>query len=211
MRLYYASGASSLAPHILLEESGLAYVTEKVNLDNKTSANGDYTLVNPKSYVPALETDDGQILTECSVILEYIAIHSLKDGLIGRYNEKIYWDQRMWLNYIATELHKNFISPFRKGNWLPNTSDSKKFVFNRIYPRLKLIDNHLKNTNWLVENKFSLADPYLFVMTNWMRRLNYEFLDFPNLEKFDNRMRSRPTVKSILTFEGKPHSLTEWQ
>lgn len=209
LQLFFASGASSMAPHILLEESGLSYVTHKVDLVSKTWKEGNYNKVNPKSYVPTLILDDGTILTECAVILEYVA-NKAESPLIEKYNSTKYWEQRTWLNYIATELHKNFISPYRTGNWLPNTMESKKLVYQRIYPRLKFIEDYLATGHhWLVGNKLSAADPYLFVMTNWMRRLEFGLYDFPELTKFDNRMRQRPAVKKVLEQEGKPHSLTD--
>ncbi|MCI1633947.1 glutathione binding-like protein [Liquorilactobacillus nagelii] len=209
MQLFYASGASSLAPHILLEESGLDYVAEKVNLDVKTWSKGDYNAINPKSYVPSLKIENGKVLSECAVILEYIAFQVPDKQLIGQYDSALYWEQRIWLNYIATELHKNFISPFRKGNWLPNTVESKELIYNRVLPRLKYVDEVLKGRNYLVDNHFSAPDAYLFVMTNWLTRLKYGFDQLENLNKFDNNMRKRNTVQAVLKQEGRPHSLQD--
>lgn len=209
MKLFYASGASSLAVHILLEESGLKYGLEKVNLDMKTWNNGDYNLINSKSYVPALELDNGEILTECAVVLEYIAHKVPAQNLIGEYGSTTYWQQRTWLNYIATELHKNFISPFRKGNWLPNTIESKELVYKRVFPRLKFVDTQLGQQEYLVNSHFSVPDTYLFVMTNWLYRLEYEFNGLGNLQRFDTTMRKRLAVQDVLQQEGKPHSLQD--
>ena len=206
MKLYYASGASSLATHILLVESGLTFSLEKVNLDTKQFEGGDYKLLNPKAYVPALETENG-LLTECAVILEYIANQATDKTFISKYNTQDFWKQKMWLNYIATECHKNFISPFRTGNWLPNTKESKALVYQRVFPRLKLINDQLAEQNFLINNQFSLVDPYLFVMTNWIRRLDFGFLNLENLERFDLAMRERHAVRQVLEKEGKPHSL----
>lgn len=209
MKLFYASGASSLAVHILLEESSLKYGLEKVNLDTKTWNNSDYNLINSKSYVPALELDNGEILTECAVILEYVAHKVPAQNLIGEYGSTTYWQQRTWLNYIATELHKNFISPFRAGNWLPNTAESKELVYKRVFPRLKFIDKQLGQQEYLVNNRFSVPDTYLFVMANWLQRLEYGFDDLENLQRFDTNMRKRFAVQNVLQQEGKPHSLQE--
>ena len=207
MQLFYASGASSLAPHILLEESGLDYTVEKVNLDTKVWSDGNYEEINAKSYVPALKLEDGVVLTECAVILEYIATQSPIKGLIDKYESKNYWQQRIWLNYIATELHKNFISPFRKGNWLPNTTESKQFVYERVFPRLKYINDRLNNKDYLLNGQFSAPDAYLFVITNWITRLEYGFDGLENLKRFDDNMRKRDSVIKVLQQEGKPHSL----
>lgn len=207
MKLFYASGASSLAPHILLEEIGCDYQLEQVNLDTKTWAGGDYRLINPQSYVPTLETADGYFLTECAVILEYLGLLVPTKNLLAIYDSGDYWQQRMYLNYIATELHKNFISPFRKGNWLPNTKDSRELVYSRVAPRLQALDQVLLTQNYLVNNQFSAPDAYLFVMTNWLRRLAFGFKNIAGLEKFDQQMRKRPAVQRALTQEGPPHSL----
>ncbi|KRL00813.1 hypothetical protein FC81_GL001646 [Liquorilactobacillus capillatus DSM 19910] len=209
MKLFYAAGASSLAPHILLEESGMHYTLERVNLDTKIWKGGEYRQVNPKNYVPALAITDSYILTECAVILEYIGKQVADRNLIAIYGGETYWKQRIWLNYIATELHKNFISPFRKGNWLPNTADSKSFVYKRALPRLKFVDNALKQQDYLVNNEFSAPDAYLFVITNWIKRLGYNFDDFKNLQSFDASMRARPAVQRVLQQEGRPHSLQD--
>jgi len=209
LTLFYASGASPMAPHILLEELELPYQLEKVNLDAKTWSQGNYKALNSKSYVPALKVNDHPLMTECAVILEFIGLQSPKSNLPA-YNTQKYWEQRTWLNYIATELHKNFISPFRKGNWLPNTVDSKKLVLSRVRPRLEFIEHHLANQGpYLMGEQLFIADPYLFVMTNWMKRLDYSFDDLPNLQKFDETMRARPAVQRVLKQEGAPHALTE--
>lgn len=125
LKLFYASGSSAMAPHILLTDMGLKFELEKVNLDQKHWHGGDYHAVTPKSYVPALAIAPQQYLTECAVILEYIALQG-DQREVSDYGSLAYWQERMWLNYLATELHKNFISPFRSGNWLPNTVESKK-------------------------------------------------------------------------------------
>ncbi|WP_143461285.1 glutathione binding-like protein [Levilactobacillus enshiensis] len=207
LTLFYAAGASPMAPHILLEELGLPYHLEKVNLDDKTWTQGDYNQVTPKSYVPALKVDDHPLLTECAVILEFIGTQS---PLMPAYATPAYWEQRVWLNYIATELHKNFISPFRQGNWLPNTAESKQLVWTRVQPRLVFVEHQLAaNGPYLLGDNFSVADPYLFVITNWMQRLDYSFADFPQLKAFDTRMRQRPAVQRVFRQEGQPHSLVD--
>lgn len=204
--LFYASGASSLSVHILLEKSRLPYTVIPVNLDTHTTGLGDYDQLNPKNYVPALQTDSGHFMTECAVILEYIS-HQSPLPLMADYATEQYWQQRMWLNYIATELHKNFISPFRKGNWLPNTPESQDLVRSRVFPRLAYLEKALADQSFLVDNQFSAPDAYLFVMTNWCRRLDFSLAEFPNLNRFDQHMRQDPAVQSVLKQEGKPHSL----
>ena len=207
LNLFYASGTSAMAPHILLQDSGLDFTTAKVNLDRKTWAQGDYNQISEKSYVPTLQIGPDTYLSECAVILEYIS--TLADHRYTfQYATPAYWQERIWLNYIATELHKNFISPFRHGNWLPNTADSKQLVWTRVQPRLQYVEEHFTGP-WLLGSRFTAADPYLFVMTNWLQRLAYPLTSFPQLTAFDQRMRDRPSVQEVLQVEGKPHSLTE--
>jgi len=209
LTLFYAAGASSLAPHILLEERHLDYRLAKVNLDDKTWAQGNYNVLNPKSYVPALQMGNQPLMTECAVILEFLDNQSLDDSR-PRYDTPDYWALRTLLNYIATELHKNFISPFRQGNWLPNTPASKDLVWSRVAPRLAWIDQQLATTGpYLLGERFSIADAYLFVMTNWMHRLAFPFDNLPHLHQFDALMRDRPAVKRVLKQEGRPHALTD--
>lgn len=206
--LYYAAGASSLSAHILLAKSHLPYRLEKVNLDTHTTDSVSYLDINPKQYVPALQLESGTILTECAVILEYIGLNS-SPTLIPSYNSPKYWQARVWLNYIATELHKNFISPFRTGNWLPNTDDSRQLIWQRVYPRLNYVNQQLASRSYLLGQQFTAPDAYLFVMTNWLQRLHLPLNRFPNMQKFDQQLRSDPTVQSVLTLEGAPHSLQE--
>lgn len=150
--------------------------------------------------MPALAIAPQQYLTECAVILEYIALQG-DQREVSDYGSLAYWQERMWLNYLATELHKNFISPFRSGNWLPNTVESKKLVWQRVQPRLAYVEERLQGP-WLMGNQFSLVDPYLFVMTNWMRRLAFPFDQLPRLAAFDARIRQRPSVQEVLRVEG---------
>ncbi|GHP13296.1 glutathione S-transferase [Lentilactobacillus fungorum] len=206
LNLFYASGTSAMAPHILLQDSGLPFTVEKVNLDKKTWAAGNYNQINENSYVPTLQISSTTYLTECAVILEYISEQADQRYSFDHHTAE-YWQLRSWANYIATELHKNFISPFRKGNWLPNTAESKQLVWQRVRPRLQFVETHLV-TPWLMGSQFTFADPYLFVMTNWMKRLGYSFDQLPKLAQFDINMRQLPSVAHVLQIEGAPHSLT---
>ncbi len=152
LKLFYASGTSAMAPHILLTDAGLNFELEKVNLDQKTWRGGDYDQINAKSYVPTLQIAPEQYLTECAVILEYIDFQARQNDS-SNYATDEYWQERVWLNYIATELHKNFISPFRKGNWLPNTDDSKRLVWQRVAPRLAYVEARFQGP-WLMGSIF---------------------------------------------------------
>ena len=102
---------------------------------------------------------------------------------------------------------KTLFRLFRKGNWLPNTDDSKRLVWQRVAPRLAYVEARFQGP-WLMGQHFSMTDPYLFVMTNWMHRLDFSFDHLPKLKAFDERMRQRPSVQEVLRVEGKPHSVT---
>src|SRR5512147_2270298 len=163
MKLYYSTGACSLAPHIALEELGLPYTAKRVDLKSHTLADGaDYYAINPKGYVPVLELDDGTRLTEAAVILQYIADRkpgSLAPafGGIDRYR------LMEWLNFIATEVHKQF-GPL----WYPTTPDATKEAQRaKLATRFDYVAKALAGKSYLTGETFTIADAYLFTMLNW--------------------------------------------
>jgi len=199
MKLYYAPGACSLSPHIALRESELDF--ELVKTDNKTKKlqdGGDYWAVNPKGYVPCLELDTGERLTEGPVIVQYIAdqVPSKKlapaAGTLPRYR------LQEWLNYITSELHKGY-SPL----FAPTTpEDYKPIARDRLALRYELIEATLEKQPYLLPSGFSVADPYLFAVTNWAGRVQLNLDRFKALRAFQGRMRERPAVLAALKAEG---------
>ncbi len=199
MKLYYAPGACSLSPHIALLEAGLPYDLVKVDLRAKKLENGDdYLQVNPKGQVPALGLDNGEVVTEGVVIIQMIADQARDKQLApGRDTAERYKLQE-WLNFITTELHKNFSPLFQPA--IPD--EVKTFFRDRLMSKFKYIDSQLAGRDYLMGNQFTVADGYLFVMLAWADRLNLDVSGLSNLTAYKARVAARPKVKEALTKEG---------
>ena len=199
MKLYYAPGACSLSPHIALLEAGLPYDLVKVDLRAKELENGeDYLKVNPKGQVPALGLDNGEVVTEGPVIIQMIADQAKDKQLApGRDSAERYRLQE-WLNFITTELHKNFSPLFQPA--IPD--EVKTFFRDRLMAKFKYIDSQLAGRDYLMGKEFTVADGYLFVMLAWAERLNVDVSSLPNLTAYKARVAARPKVKEALTKEG---------
>lgn len=199
MKLFLKAGACSLSPHIVLEESGLRYETESVDLKTKVTANGaDYWAINPKGYVPALLLDSGELLTEGPAIVQYLADQvpdkklAPANGTIERYR------LQGWLTFIGTELHRSF-SPF----FNPTASDDwKAAAMSNLERRLSYTDQQLAGKSYLMGENFSVADAYLFTMLNWTKPIQLDLAKWPNLTAFQTRVAARPGVQAALKSEG---------
>lgn len=199
MQLYYSPGACSLASHIALAEAGAKFDIVKVNLKDKVTETGkDYKAINPKGYVPALQLDGGEVVTENTAILGYIGEldptgHLLpKTGTIG--NLRV----REWLGYISSELHKQF-SPL----FYPSTPEATiQFQRELLARRLAYVDQALNGKSYLTGEDFTVADSYLFTVLNWTGRLQIDLTPWPNLLAFMKRVKARPAVQSALGAEG---------
>jgi glutathione S-transferase len=197
MKLYYAPGACSLAPHIALSESGVPYTTERVDLRTHTYGNGaDFYRVNPKGYVPVLELDDGERLTEVAVILQYIA--DRKPGTLAPAFGSIERYRTMeWLNFIATEIHKG-LAPL----WKPTTpEDYKPVVLEAVGKRFDFVSQALGDKPYLTGDRFTIADAYLYTIANWHRFLKFNVARWPAIERFLARVAERPAVHAVLVAE----------
>ena len=199
MKLYFAPGGCSLSPHIVLREAGLTFDLESVDLKAKKLKNGaDYYQVNPKGQVPLLALEDGEMLTEGPAIVQYIADKAPASGLIPPAGSKERYRAQEWLNFISSELHKNFSPLFR-----PNTPDGyKPIAKENLANRFAYVDKHLSNRPYLVGDKFTVADAYLFTILNWTKFQSIDLAPWPNLLKFMARVGERPTVKDALRAEG---------
>lgn len=211
MILYYAAGASSLAPHILLRQANLTFSLEKVDLMTKSWSGGDYNEINPKSYVPALKLEDGDVLTECAVILQYIADLKPEQRLLPALPLRARYHALEWLNFIATEIHKNFITPERHAgvaaNFLSKTAAGQQASRVLVSPRLAYVDRALGGRNYLMGDSFTAPDAYLFVMLTWAQRLELDLSQWRNLSDYFERIAAMPSVCEARTIEGPPHSL----
>jgi glutathione S-transferase len=199
MKLYYAPGACSLSPHIALHEAGLAHELVKVDLRaKKTEAGADYTQINPKGQVPALELDNGELVTEGPVILQMIADKVADKHLAPAAGSNERYRLQEWLNFITTELHKNFSPLFQPV--IPD--DVKTFFKDRLMGKFKYVDSKLAGQDYLMGKAFSVADGYLFVMLAWAERMNFDLSGLPNLVAYKARIAARPNVQAALKMEG---------
>lgn len=198
MRLYYSPGACSLSPHIALLESGLPYDLVKVDLRAKKLENGDdYLKVNPKGQVPALQLDSGEVITEGPVIVQIIADKAGK-GLAPARDSAERYKLLEWLNFVTTELHKNFGPMFAPAL----SDDAKAFFKDRVMGKFKYIDSQLAGRDYLMGKQFTVVDGYLFTILTWAERMKFDLSDMPNLLAYKARVAARPKVQEALTKEG---------
>ena len=198
MKLYYAPGACSQAPHILLHEIGLDHDAARVDLKAKRLEDGsDYLLVNPKDAVPALQLDSGEVLTENAVILQYLGDRTNWPEVLPPMGDFRRYRVLEMVNFITTELHKRFGFLFNRDA----TDEFKQFVIRDLSDKLDYIDGRLGSGPFLFGDQLTLPDPYLFVITGWADK--FMGLDkWPNLAAFRERMMQRPAVRHVLKFEG---------
>ena len=199
MKLYYAPGACSLAPHIAAREAGLPVELEKVDLRQKKTAGGeDFSAINPKGYVPALRLDDGSVLTEAAAILQYVGDRAPASGLLPAPGSPERYRVIEWLTFISSEIHKNY-GPL----WYPKASDAEKQAAReRLALRYPIVEKALAKGEYLGGTRLSLADIYLFVVTNWAGMTNVDLAAFPKLQAFQKKMAERPKVQEALKAEG---------
>ncbi|HXJ10233.1 MAG TPA: glutathione transferase GstA [Burkholderiales bacterium] len=199
MKLYYAPGACSLSPHIVLRELGLPVELKKVNNKDKTiDGGGDYRKVNARGYVPALELDNGQVLTEGPAIVQYLADQKPESGLAPKAGSMERYRLMEWLNFLTSEVHKQF-SPLFK----PNTpEDYKPVARENIAGRFDWIEQQLAGKDYLTGKAFSVADAYLFVLLGWTKFTGIDLARWPNLQAFHARVGARPKVQEALRAEG---------
>ena len=199
MKLYYSPGACSLSPHIALLEAGLPYDLVKVDLRAKKLENGDdFLKVNPKGQVPALALDSGELITEGPVIVQMIADKAAGMNLAPARDSAERYKLLEWLNFITTELHKNFGPMFSP----VLTDEAKAFFKDRVMGKFKYIDSQLTGRDHLMGSHFTVADGYLFTMLSWADRLKFDLSAMPNLLAYKARVAARPKVQEALTKEG---------
>ncbi|MBK7462712.1 MAG: glutathione transferase GstA [Betaproteobacteria bacterium] len=199
MKLYYAPGACPLSPHIVLCELGLPHELEKVDLaTHLTASEGDFLAINPKGYVPALRLDDGQLLTEGPAIVQYLADLKPEVGLLPPPATLARARVQEWLTFIGTELHKNFSPLFN-----PQASaDWKAAARANLERRFDFVEKALSGRDYLMGEKFCVADAYLFTVVNWTRFLQIDLTPWPTLAAYHQRVMARPAVQEALRAEG---------
>ncbi|PLR41612.1 glutathione transferase GstA [Chimaeribacter californicus] len=199
MKLYYKPGACSLSPHIVLREAGLDFSIEKVDLAAKKTEHGaDFLAVNPKGQVPVLQLDDGSILTEGAVIVQYLADQKPDRQLLPEAGTPARYHALEWLNYVATELHKGFSPLFN-----PRFPDEAKAVAREMLEKkFAFLNDQLAGKEYLLGNRFSVVDAYLFTVMGWAKALKFDLSALPHLSAFVERMAARPAVDAALAAEG---------
>ena len=198
-KLYYVPGACSLCPHIILYESGLSFEIEKINpRDKKTSSGEDYNTINPKSYVPALLLADGQVLTEVTAIVQYLADQAPNKKLAPANGTMERYRLQEWLNYIATEIHKGFGPLFNKNQ----PEDVKAAGKERLAMRIGFAAQSLDGKDYLLGNIFTVADAYLFTALRWAQYVGLDLSSWPALKDYMDRITARPSVQTAMQAEG---------
>jgi glutathione S-transferase len=199
MKLYYSPGACSLSPHIVAREAGIELELVRVDLATKKTANGgDFLSINPKGYVPALQLDDGAVITEGPAIVQYLADQkpgsqlAPPNGTLPRYH------LQSVLTYINSELHKTFSPLFNPAT----TADVRAERQAYLQKRFDYIDKQLQGKTYLTGEQFTAADAYLFTVANWAGMVKLDLSAFTNLAAFQQRVAARPAVKAAMTAEG---------
>ena len=199
MKLYYSPGACSLSPHIVLQETGLPFEAVLASTKTKKLQDGtDYYTINSKGYVPTLELDDGTRLTEGPAIVQYLADQVPDKKLAPPSGTMPRYRLQEWLNFITSELHKGIGGLFNPA--MPE--EAKALMREKATSRLKWVDEQLEGRDYTMGNAFSVADAYLFVVTNWTGHLGIDISSMKNLGAFMDRMRARPAVQAALKAEG---------
>lgn len=200
MKLYYAPGACSLSVHIVLAESGLKYEAEAVDIrsvPHKTAHGQLLTDISKKGYVPILVLDDGSVLTEGAVIVQYIADQVPLKNLAPANGTMARYHMQEWLNFIASEIHKGF-GPL----WFAASSEeTKKMALERLEKRFTLLEQQLADQDYLMGD-FCVVDAYLFTCLNWTAHLKVSLKAYPKLQKYLERVAARDLVQQVLKVEG---------
>jgi glutathione S-transferase len=191
MKLFIKPGACSLSPHIVSREAGVKL--EVIKADTKSP---EFQKLNPKGYVPVLQLDDGQVLTEGAVIVQYLADQkpeaklAPKSGTLERYR------LQEWLNYVATELHKGFSPLFRKP-----TPEAKQQILETLAKKFAFVSQHLKTNAFLLGERFTVADAYLFTILTWAKGQAIDLAQWPALKAWFDKVGARPAVMDTLQAE----------
>lgn len=200
MKLYYSPAACSLSPHIVLIESGLPFELEKVNLHetpHRTESGVAFASINPKGYVPALQLDDGDVLTEGVAIVQYLADQvpgkclAPANGTLARYH------LQEWLNFIATEIHKGFGPLWNAAN----SPEVKDAAWAKLAGRIDWLVAQLGDRDYLLGD-FCVADAYVFTCLRWSNYLERSLEGWPKLTAYLARVEARPAVQRAMKEEG---------
>ena len=201
MKLYYKAGACSMASHIILNELDLTFDLESVDTEKGITSNGiQFNSINPNGYVPALELDDKDVLTENSAVLQYLGDLKAERKLTPQDDRLELARQQELLSYLSSELHKSY-SPFFSGKDM----DSKEanIVKEKISRRIDFIETQLADEReYLMGAQFTVADAYAFVILNWSNFIDLSLETWPKTQAFMKRVYNRPATKKAMIAEG---------
>ena len=204
MKLYFSPGACSLAPHIMLRETNLAFTAVRVDLAaHQTSSGDDYYAVNPKGSVPVLELDDGERLTEGPVIAQYICDRAGRADLMPASGSLARYRVMEWQNYVTSELHKSY-SPLFRAEFDAAGKDWFKKALRKKY---EWVASRLEGRDFLTGTNFTPADAYLYTVTRWAPRVGVDIADITSINAFMRRVNERDAVQAALSAEGLPVKL----
>ncbi len=199
MKLYYSPGACSLSPHIVLHEAGLPFTPVLADTKTHQLADGtDYYSINPKGYVPLLELDNGERLSEGPAIVQYIADQVPGKQLVPAAGTMARYRVMEWLNFITSELHKSFGPLFNKD--FPEAG--KVFFKNKLGERLAWVDQQLGAKQYLMGDQFTVADAYLFTVAGWGQYVGVDIKPLAKLSAYMARVAARPAVQDAMKAEG---------
>ena len=199
MKLYYSPGACSLSPHIVLHEAGLAYTPVLASTKSHKLQDGtDFYTINPLGYVPVLELDDGTRLREGPAIVQYLADQAPHKNLAPANGTLARYRLQEWLTFIGTELHKSFGPLFTPGT----PEDYKPQVRERLLGRLQWVDGELAHKPYLMGEHFTVADAYLFTVSNWCGHVGVDISGLKHLAAYRERIAARPAVQAAMKAEG---------
>lgn len=200
MKLFFARGACSMVVRIIINEIGLKCDYVSVDLKTKkTEDNKDYLAINPKGAVPALQLDNGQIITENLVIQQYLVDEYKANKLCPPVGDINRYQILSWSNYITTELHKSFGALFNPAI----TQELKdKIYIPAIKQKLEFVDKQLSKHSYLAGNHFTLPDAYLFVMLTWSANFKIDLTEYSHLPHYFQELHNRESIMKSLKEEG---------
>ncbi len=199
MKLYYSPGVCSLSPHICLREAGLAFELVKVDIRKHVMADGsDYRAINPNGYVPVLELDNGERVTEGPAIVQYVADRNPACGLAPANGTLERTRLQSWLNFISSEIHKGYSSLFNPAA----NDDFKTWQTQRLSERYGWAAEQLDSKSYLMGEQFTCADAYLFTTLGWSKMVGIDVATWPVLKTYSERVAARPKVREAMQAEG---------
>lgn len=199
MKLYYSPGACSLSPHIVAREAGLPCdIILASTKSHKLQDGTDFYSINPLGYVPFLVLDDGQTLREGPVIVQYLADQVPEKNLIPAVGTMERYRVLEWLNFIGTELHKSFGPLFKPGT----PEDYKPSVRQALRSRFEWVEQQLAGKTYLMGEQFTVADAYLFTVSNWCGHVGVDISGLKHLAAYRERIAARPAVQAAMKAEG---------